>query len=61
MLSWTRPSLTSPPSSQNSSDELTLLPVLQDHASAALEADHGWSFEQSDTWLEHMGLFEEEF
>jgi hypothetical protein len=23
-----------------------------------LEADHGWSFEQSDAWLEHMGLWE---
>ena len=26
-----------------------------------LEADHGWSFEQSDAWLERMGLWEEEF
>jgi hypothetical protein len=26
-----------------------------------LEADHGWSFEQSDRWLERMGLWEEEF
>ena len=25
-----------------------------------LEADHGWSFEQSDAWLERMGLWEEE-
>ena len=22
-----------------------------------LEADHGWSFEQSDAWLERMGLW----
>ena len=27
----------------------------------ALESDHGWSFEQSDAWLERMGLWEEEF
>jgi len=26
-----------------------------------LEADHGWSVEQSDAWLERMGLWEEEF
>ncbi len=26
-----------------------------------LEADHGWSFEQSDAWLERMGLWEEQF
>ena len=26
-----------------------------------LEADHGWSFEQSDAWLERMGLWEDEF
>ena len=26
-----------------------------------LEADHGWSFEQSDAWLERMGPWEEEF
>jgi len=26
-----------------------------------LEADHGWSFEQSDAWLERMGLWEAEF
>ena len=26
-----------------------------------LAADHGWSFEQSDAWLERMGLWEEEF
>ena len=26
-----------------------------------LEAGHGWSFEQSDAWLERMGLWEEEF
>jgi hypothetical protein len=26
-----------------------------------LEAVHGWSFEQSDAWLERMGLWEEEF
>jgi len=26
-----------------------------------LESDHGWSFEQSDVWLERMGLWEEEF
>ena len=25
-----------------------------------LESDHGWSFEQSDAWLERMGLWEEE-
>ena len=25
-----------------------------------LETDHGWSFEQSDAWLERMGLWEEE-
>ena len=25
-----------------------------------LELDHGWSFEQSDAWLERMGLWEEE-
>jgi hypothetical protein len=25
-----------------------------------LEADHGWSFEQSDAWLERMGLWERE-
>jgi len=25
-----------------------------------LEVDHGWSFEQSDAWLERMGLWEEE-
>jgi hypothetical protein len=27
----------------------------------ALEADHGWSFEQADGWLERMGLWDEEF
>jgi hypothetical protein len=26
-----------------------------------LESDHGWSTEQSDAWLERMGLWEEEF
>ena len=26
-----------------------------------LEADYGWSVEQSDAWLERMGLWEEEF
>ena len=26
-----------------------------------LERDHCWSFEQSDAWLERMGLWEEEF
>ena len=26
-----------------------------------LQSDHGWSFEQSDAWLERMGLCEEEF
>ena len=26
-----------------------------------LQSDHGWSFEQSDLWLERMGLWEEEF
>ena len=26
-----------------------------------LEADHGWSVEQSDAWLERMGLWDEEF
>ncbi len=26
-----------------------------------LESEHGWSFEQSDAWLERMGLWEEEF
>ncbi len=26
-----------------------------------LESDHGWSVEQSDAWLERMGLWEEEF
>ena len=26
-----------------------------------LEADHGWSFEQSAAWLERMGLWQEEF
>jgi len=26
-----------------------------------LESDHGWSFEQSDAWLERMGLWEEGF
>jgi hypothetical protein len=26
-----------------------------------LEADHGWSVEQSDAWLERMGLYEQEF
>ncbi|WP_438983112.1 hypothetical protein [Vulcanococcus sp.] len=26
-----------------------------------LEADHGWSLEQTDSWLERMGLWEEEF
>ena len=26
-----------------------------------LQSDHGWSFEQSDAWLERMGLWEEEF
>ena len=26
-----------------------------------LESDHGWSLEQSDAWLERMGLWEEEF
>ena len=25
-----------------------------------LEVDHGWSLEQSDAWLERMGLWEEE-
>jgi hypothetical protein len=25
-----------------------------------LQSDHGWSFEQSDAWLERMGLWEEE-
>ena len=25
-----------------------------------LEGDHGWSSEQSDAWLERMGLWEEE-
>ena len=25
-----------------------------------LEADHGWSFEQSDAWLTRMGLWSEE-
>jgi hypothetical protein len=24
-----------------------------------LESDHGWSFEQSDAWLERMGLWED--
>ena len=26
-----------------------------------LESYHGWSFEQSDAWLERMGFWEEEF
>ena len=26
-----------------------------------LESDHGWSFEQSDAWLERIGLWDEEF
>ncbi len=26
-----------------------------------LQSDHGWSFEQSDAWLERMGLWEEKF
>jgi hypothetical protein len=26
-----------------------------------LEADHGWSIEQSEAWLVRMGLWEEEF
>ena len=26
-----------------------------------LESDHGWSTEQSEAWLERMGLWEEEF
>ena len=26
-----------------------------------LQSDHGWSLEQSDAWLERMGLWEEEF
>jgi hypothetical protein len=26
-----------------------------------LQSDHGWSFEQSDRWLERIGLWEEEF
>ena len=26
-----------------------------------LEADHGWSLEQTDAWLERMGLYEQEF
>ena len=26
-----------------------------------LQSDHGWSFEQSDAWLERIGLCEEEF
>ena len=26
-----------------------------------LESDHGWGFEQSDAWLERMGLWDEEF
>jgi len=26
-----------------------------------LESDHDWSFEQTDLWLERMGLWEEEF
>jgi len=26
-----------------------------------LEADHGWSAEQSEAWLDRMGLWEEEF
>jgi hypothetical protein len=26
-----------------------------------LEAGHGWSLEQSDAWLERMGLWGEEF
>ena len=26
-----------------------------------LESDHGWSFKQSDAWLERIGLWEEEF
>ena len=25
-----------------------------------LESDHGWSTEQSETWLERMGLWEED-
>ena len=25
-----------------------------------LQSDHGWSFEQTDLWLERMGLWEEE-
>jgi hypothetical protein len=26
-----------------------------------LESDHGWSNEQTEAWLEHMGLWEEDF
>jgi hypothetical protein len=26
-----------------------------------LQSDHDWSFEQTDLWLERMGLWEEEF
>jgi hypothetical protein len=26
-----------------------------------LQADHSWSFDQSDAWLERMGLWQEEF
>ena len=26
-----------------------------------LESDHGWSTEQSEAWLERMGLWEEDF
>jgi hypothetical protein len=26
-----------------------------------LESDHGWSTEQTEAWLEHMGLWEEDF
>ena len=26
-----------------------------------LESDHGWSLEQSDAWIERLGLWEEEF
>ena len=33
----------------------------KDAIADVLEADHGWSFEQSDAWLERMGLWAEEF
>ena len=40
---------------------LQLANVLQRSAIAdVLEADHGWSFEQSVAWLERMGLWKEE-